>query len=255
MFLILTGCNTNEKKVTDNKGESDHNSTEEKNLFVSELYPVIDDFKCEISVQEIKDINISTGLFITNDGKLYRWTYRMFQNQNQCKEIETPELFERFYRGGIISKNNEYYYYLSDSEGITKNSSGSTYDGNVNLYNKFNDIFWLYGGGNDFYARVEMNYIHIYGFNDKLLEKIEIPEGEEVIYFGNKVIKTNKNYYTYDIINSEDCRKYADVKCEYGLKRNKLASDNYDRIKVYVDGFYILKEENKIYSEDNFIGG
>lgn len=69
---------------------------------------------------------------------------------------------------------------------------------------------------------------------------IEMNKGEENLYY----IKTNKNYYLLNVHskkNKEECEKYKDVKCEYGVKVSKLdyASKNHDQY-IYVSSHLFI---------------
>ena len=75
-------------------------------------------------------------------------------------------------------------------------------------------------------------------------------KGETVKAIIDNFIKTDKSYYKISryATNKDECKKYADVKCQYDYKieKAKYLTENYDKIAI-VSNTEIIDKEGNIY--------
>lgn len=76
---------------------------------------------------------------------------------------------------------------------------------------------------------------------------LEVPEDEIILGLHGTALKTDKNYYTLQQINEEECEKYADVKCEVKMARSSL-SDVYDDVLVLTEKM-LIEKDYKVYGK------
>lgn len=199
-------------------------------------------FEGEFSCPQMKNIKQNgSRFFITNDGQLYEYSYKIFSTtDNNCQKVNTDVVFDKVIRNTLVSKQGDFYSYTeSNLKKITNEEieKGRAWYGlsqmEIRLYKKNNNIFYLAildHNDPDIYGYVEGNNVYSITYdynNDKANEKlIHTFEKNEVIEnVTNGYVITNKGYYVYDIINKTKCEKYEDIKCEYGLVKieNKSA--------------------------------
>lgn len=256
IVLVLTGCNNktnsnlnNETNNNIDKSESLNNKNDIKNKYQKF------EWKCDIGLSDIKDISGFKSMFITNDGKLYEFSLdRPFSNEKYCKKIDTDKRFVRFINGTIITDENKIYAYTDNNEFVER-MSGWTGGFDYSLFDKYDNLilFSKFGINHD-YAIVEDKEVSIIKYEiehypNTYTESIGFLNSDEE-YIGGfyRILKTTKNYYVYGEINEEECNKYVDIKCEYGLKRVEEISNQYDNILYYNGKFIIFKDDlNNIY--------
>lgn len=212
------------------------------------------DFYCP-EMREIKHGGFS--FFITNDGQLYEYSNKKYSTtENNCKKVETDVIFDKIIKGTLVSKNGNFYSYhdgnlkkISDDE-IEKGRAWYGLDQmEIKVYKANNKIFYL--------DQLDMNDPEIYGYvdgnsiysisydwdsnktNEKLLYTFKNDEVIEKLT--NGYIITTKGYYVYDIINKNECQRYEDIDCEYGLVKVETKSDCEDSI-IYVDDMLLVNQ-------------
>ncbi len=265
MVFLLSGCINEGKKTTDSIEDDSVRDVNLENIISKHHYKKYD-FICEISTEDIKDYSGFDNMFLTKDGELYEWSLQTFTNETNCKKVDTKIKFSRFINGTLVGYDEKLYDYQDKI--IKKGAPEGTGSLNTNIYDKYSDMFLFSRNysvsdnsfdANHRYAIVKDNIVYETIFtsdNDISLFQIgEIPKDEITIGMYYNILKTNKNYYYYSVINREQCNKYADIECEFGLMRFNEISDIYEELQFYSpSGFIILKSEpNVIYS--NQMGG
>lgn len=228
LLIFVYGCSSGE-------GNSNELLIKKCNIY-EEYFYVSGDFLCE----EMQDITYSgTTFFITKDGLLYEYSERKYSTTNSnCKRIETDVVFDKIVRNTLIDKDGNLYLLDSDKNLIliTKEleDKGPAYYGlnsmDIPLYREYNDMFYL--GDNPsvsngitysglVFGVIEDKNVYSlyssYGGADAVKELIHTFDDEEIEKVNNGYIRTNKGYYKYGIVNNEECAKYEDIECRYGL--------------------------------------
>ena len=230
-MCVLAGCN----KSNDNSLIPEQDITNTKCSINSQEFfwnHNIDSFVCP----ELSDIAYSGSNFFINDkGELYEFSSKLYSATNtNCKKVDTEIVFVNVIRDTLISKEGNFYSFhdsnlerISDEE-IEKGPAWYGIDQMlIELYKLNNDISWLTTtlnmnntDGRYVYPKNNKLYQVIYDHNmntikEELLHTFE--DDEKIISRPNGYIITNKNYYQYGKINEDECSKYEDVECEYGL--------------------------------------
>ena len=230
-ICVLAGCD----KSNDNSLIPEQGITNTKCSINSQEFfwnHNIDSFVCP----ELSDIAYSGSNFFINDkGELYEFSSKLYSTTNtNCRKVDTEIVFVNVIRNTLISRDgNLYSFYDSNLERISDEEieKGPALYGldqmNIELYNLNNDISWLkilnstyWHDGTYVYPKNNKLYQVTYGYNtntikEELLHTFE--DDEKIISRPNGYIITNKNYYQYGKINEEECSKYEDIECEYGL--------------------------------------
>ena len=253
--VILIGiCGCGNKQIETVKEGIDN--YQEESIYKNN-FPSLE-WKCDIPLQDIIDFSEFDTKFITKDGDLFEFSYnQLFSNEKYCKKIDSNMKFTRFLNGAIETTANKIYGY-SEGKFIEKLSAWTgAYD--YNVYEKYPNSF-LFSKVNDRssydinyqYAVVKNNIVYDINWDSlKLTEIDRLADDEEYIGSYYQILKTNKNFYNYNIINNEECKKYADIECKYGLSRIDEISDLYDEIYYFNGKKIIFKNDlNNIYFFD-----
>lgn len=263
--FCVVGCN----KVTDvnssglsstetNSNKNELESTKDEKLEL--LYKFAHDGVGQIKKEEydlsqfggIKDFDSNSNLFISTDGSLYK--IGNFSDGTNFKKINSNVKFVKFKGYGIVSEQNEAYTYNNDDFSVTL-SGHSNYDyinstdfvvprHNIGGFVKSNEIFLTECSGNRCNGRCKFPENTIYKFDDD----------EEIEYWVDSVIKTNKGYYYLDeiIIESE----FDDIPTTYEYKLLKIENISDDIIFFKYNGYSIsaLDKNNHLFVY-TYIGG
>lgn len=236
LILFICGCSSKEIKKDTNR--NDDTTIEKKNdLKLLRGLTQEFDWNCDVDLHNIKDINIYYMRFIDNNGSLYEFDLqkKYSTTNNNCKKVDTEIKFDSFSRDRIISIDKKIYNYI---DGIVEETGL-----------KYSDYFDFEIELNPRYGIVNNN--KVYDSSNKELYSFE--NGEEYINTITGIIKTNKAYYKYGIVNKKECNEYADIKCEYGIIKDDELTSAYDDIYYINKNYYILKSSNKIYTD--ILGG
>lgn len=254
-ILILGFCGC-EKKL--NQTNNINNELQIKNnCSLTQPYDMY--FDKEFSCPEMKNIKQNGGtFFITNDGQLYEYSNKKYSTtETNCKKVETDIIFNKIVRDTLVSKNGYFYsYYESSLKKITNEEieMGRAWYGigqmEIKLYKINHNIFYLkYDGGDspEIYGYIDDKNVYsiIYDWNTNKTNKELIytfEENEIIENVTNGYIITNNGYYIYDIINKNECDKYEDIKCEYGLIKIETKSDCIENIIYISDNLLVNKE-------------
>ena len=195
---------------------------------------------------------------------------KLFSNDTNCKSIITEnfdsEIFDAScdWGGCSIETQNNYYTYSATDDKITKmEEEMEIYYKDFGQFSKLgNNVIKNIGT----FVNLE-DYVLILSVDNKI--KLYKPtfdnngneigeykdinydfKGETVKSIINNYIKTDKAYYKISkyATNKDECKKYADVKCqyEYKIEKAKYLTENYDKIAI-VSSNEIIDKEGNIY--------
>lgn len=218
-----------------------------------------------IKCEEIKDAVsfYRSDYFLTNDEMLYKLNVeKLFSNDKNCVQMDYDVKGAKyFYKNGLFDENDELLYVLDiDYDGLTVGESVITKD-QYKYLSVFDD---LEDEDYDFVSTENYNFTTIFvkdrevywykedktGETSTKKEKVvllEVPDDETILGLHGAVLKTDKNYYTLQQINEEECEKYADVKCEVKMARSSL-SDVYDDVLVLTEKM-LIEKDYKVYGK------
>ena len=228
-ICVLAGCNKSDDKTLMPEQDITNAkcSINDQDFF---FFFGIDSFVCP----ELSDIAYSgSGFFVNNKGELYEISSKLYSTTNtNCKKVDTEIAFDNVISNTLISKEGNFYSFSnSDLKRITDEQieKGRAWYGigqmEIKLYRLNNNIsymtqldinepeIYVYEKGNELY-QITYDY-NTETANEELLYTFK--DGEKIISRTDGYIITNKNYYKYGKTNEEECSKYKDVECEYGL--------------------------------------
>lgn len=196
---------------------------------------------------------------------------KLFSNDTNCKSISTESFDSDIFNvscdwgGCSIETQNNYYSYSATDDKITKMEEDmEIYYKNFGQFSKLGNNVLIDIGT---YINFE-DYIFILSIDNKI--KLYKPtydnngnkgvgeykdinydfKGETVKAIIDNYIKTDKAYYKISkyATNKEECKKYADIKCqyEYKIEKAKYLTENYDKIAI-VSNTEIIDKEGNIY--------
>jgi len=214
------------------------------------------EWKSDVMLNDIKEFS-AFGLLITNQGELYRYSInKLFSNNQNTQKVETDKKFNRFINGALITVDNKIYGYIEETNKFVERMDGWTGGFVYNVFDKYNNMFQFgnpYLTSNIMYSLVENNIYYNIILNSQnnsieLFDKFEFGTDEIFIRSYSQALKTNKAYYKYGMINTNDYNKYADVTPIYGPVKISNISNLYSEI-LYFDGtILIFKDDiNHIY--------
>lgn len=199
---------------------------------------------------------------------------KLFSNDTNCKSIITEnfdsEIFDAScdWGGCSIETQNNYYTYSATDDKITKmeeemeiyykdfgqfSKLGNNVIKNIGTYINFEDYNFILSIDN----KIKL-YKPTYDNNGNkgVGEYKDINydfKGETVKAIIDNYIKTDKAYYKISkyATNKEECKKYADVKCqyEYKIEKAKYLTENYDKIAI-VSNSDIIDKDGNIYHKN-----
>ena len=258
--ILVSGCSNNVSVKNNKKNDKDKITQTEKRVIdkMSFTYK----WDCEVPLNKIKDISTVGMNFISDDGALYEFNLdkKYSTTGSHCRKVNIDVAFEKFIYNKIISsdkkvylQNGENYVDISNEERMQGWVMGFPYD----LYDYNENIIILNIGSVDTkYGIVEDNKVYEYetdslssDYIGKRKELYTFSDGETLVGIYGSYIKTNKAYYVYGATNKNECEKYADIKCEYGIVKDKTLSDAYDEI-YYMNNYYLIMKSdyNKLYT-------
>jgi len=253
LILGLCGCEKALKPTNNNNKETSNRN----NCSLTQPYDMY--FEKNFSCPEMKNIKQNGNqFFITNNGELYEYSDKKYSTtETNCKKVETDIVFDKIIRNTLVSKNGDFYsYYESNLKKIPNEEieKGRAWYGldqmEIKLYKINKNIFYL--------KQIDHEKPEIYGYiddknvyaitydwdsgktNKELIYTFE--ENEIIENVTNGYIITNNGYYIYDITNKNECNKYEDIKCQYGLVKTETKSDCSENIIYISDNLLVNKE-------------
>lgn len=237
LSIMLTGCSNSK----DNKEEK--KPKEEVNEYVKHQFTKYE-WKCSIPLENIKELNYKTQMFITNDGDLYEFDFngKFSTNDDHCRKIESNFKFVKFIQGAVITTDNKIYGYDDYNKEFVERMSGWTLSFNYSLYDYNQDVFVI----GETSLVVEGKNVYSFELPETLENKTFIGtlnDDEEFVRGYHRAIKTTKRYYKYEIISTDECINYVDVECKYGIRPIEEINKDYDKI-YYYDGYYLIYKDD-----------
>lgn len=195
---------------------------------------------------------------------------KLFSNDTNCKSIITENFDSDIFNtscdwGGCnIETQNNYYTYSATDDKTTKmeedmeiyyksfgrfSKLGNNVLTNIGTYINFEDYVLILSVDN----KIKLYKPTFDNNGNEIGEYKDINydfKGETVKAIIDNYIKTDKAYYKISkyATNKEECKKYADVKCqyEYKIEKAKYLTENYDKIAI-VSSNEIIDKEGNIY--------
>lgn len=181
-----------------------------------------------------------------------------YSNKSNCRLINSNEKMQSIY-GEEAFKSFNNIIYSFDFKNYTDfpimNNSNNIIETllndntNLKIINNDNHYYILKNDGNIYDYVIEQNENIISIISNALIYSSNNLDGKIIdFYYSQQMplnyIKTNTTYYTFKPIN-EDCKKYADIECNYELKKDDLLNKYSKEIYAY-NGKKVILSNGKI---------
>lgn len=239
--LLLTGCDGTVTREIRHAGFS-----LSSNEFVcSTLMPANEDTKATDTI-----LYTNGSYAITDDGKLYELSLSQpYSNEQNCKRIEFSINVIAYMDDSILKGSDNKFYYAPGTTNSTPLTEVTENDSNYQLYqlllgsdtvkkvitvdSNAGTYYVLESDGTVYqYTITRQDYNSPYTLTSKtpVYEKSEYGEIIDFNYAGESTatyIKTQDEIYRMQITNEEECTEYADIACEYELKKDETLTKYY----------------------------
>ena len=197
------------------------------------------------------------GHIIDEDGIIYEISLgQKYTNNQNCKKADTRIIVDAIMDNQIIKGTDNKYYHLNGSNDVKPYSEVAKADNSYEIYDlllKQNDVVKVITANSNtgqFYVLKKDGNIHSYIVSKEDRDSPSIitsikkqydkyDYGSDIIdfnYAGVSVasfIKTENDVYRMIITNSDKCKKYADVDCQFEIKKDSVFSEYKDNIIAY----------------------
>lgn len=274
-IFLLTGCGTKEEEVVEQK-ELLHISEYFKDKGLSSVGTLT----CSVlDNEDIMYANYAINYFILENGDLYKFVYgsnKIYSNNEQCMKVNTDVKIKTFKYNYFLGTDGVYYSITIDSnndivlEPVVVSGYEEVLYNDLSVINfkttKVPDTYTSERGWFSAYYVLKNDGIHSlivlssYDGTGKLNYEIA---NDEILYnksvYGNikrfestydggiSLILSDKGLYIKQEIKTEECTKYADIKCETEMVSNELYQKYINDIK-YIDGYRMIIDDNGIYT-------
>lgn len=223
-----------------------------------------DTFTCDnFYPKEKEDTNYEkikyfTGSHLINsEGKIYELSIgQKFANDQNCKVSDTNIVVKAIFDDKIVKGTDNKYYYLVGSNDVSSYSVIPETDNSYLIYDlllKADDVIKVITANSStglYYVLKDDGNIYGYTISKKDYNSLPTVTSTTVAYskndYGAKIIdfnyageslntflRTDDKIFRMKITNSEECNKYADIKCNYQMLEDEIFNTYKDVIISY----------------------
>lgn len=274
-IMMLTGCGGNKNEQTTEPKQLLHISDYFKDKGINNIGTL----KCSaLNNEKIMYANYALNYFILENGDTYKFVYggnKIYSNNEQCMKITTNVKVKTFKYKYFLGTDGNYYNITIDNDDIKlEKVELSGYD--ATLYNDTSVINFTSTTVPDSYTAQRGWYSAYYVLKNDGIHNLIILSSydntgtlnyqivnDEILYkksdYGNikrfettykegiTLILSDTGLYIKEEVKTEECSKYADIKCETKMINNELYQKYKNDIK-YVDSYRIIADDNGFYT-------
>lgn len=193
---------------------------------------------------------------ITEQGNLYELSLSQpYSNEENCKKISFQTNIIAYMDGTILKGEDNKFYYAPGTTSTTPLTEVTTNDSNYQLYTLLlgpeqvkkvitvdsnNGIYYVLEEDNTVYQYTitRQNYTSPYTIESKtpVYDQKDYGKIIDFNYAGESTktyLKTKDEIYRMQITNEDECKKYADVECNYQLKKDETLTKYYNDKILY----------------------
>ena len=225
--------------------------------------------KEDTSYDKIKYI---TGMHIINsEGKIYEYNLQQtYVNKMNCKVADTQLVVKAIFDNKIIKATDNKYYYLVGENSVSPYTAVTSGDNNYDIYDlllKGEDVikaqtansntgtyYVLKTDGNVYSITIQKadrnapaaitSTSVIYNKNDYGNTIIDFNYAGDSV---NTFIRTTDKVFRTRVTNSDECTKYADIKCTYAISEAESFTEYRDRIIAF-NGSTLITDYKKVFT-------
>ena len=208
---------------------------------------------------------------IDQNGKIYEISFQQtYQSGENCKEAATAITVKTIFDDRIIKGTDDKYYYLIGQNNVSSYSEIPKTDNSYDIYNLLLrdvdtiKVITANSSTGEYYLLKTDGNVYSYVITKKDYNSAPVVTSVSTIYnkndFDSKIIdfnyagdslatfiKTENKVYRMRIINSSECKKYADIECKYKMEEDSLFEEYKDRIIVY-NGSSLITDYKQIFN-------
>ncbi len=225
--------------------------------------------KDDISYEKIKYL---TGTHIINDkGKIYEISLgQQYSNESNCKPADTNIQVVAIFDENVIKASDGKYYYLATNNNTVAYSEISNQDRSYYVYdlllNPEGTLKVVTVDDNSGLYYVLKNDGNVYGFTVSKSDRNSPPSVANITivynknnYNGNIIdfnfagnssatyVRTKDKIYKMYAENGDDCKKYADVECDYKMKESESYNEYKDYYLAY-NGHMVITTYGRVFN-------
>ena len=193
---------------------------------------------------------------ITEQGNLYELSLSQpYSNEENCKKISFQTNIIAYMDGTILKGEDNKFYYAPGTTSTTPLTEVTTNDSNYQLYTLLlgpeqvkkvitvdsnNGIYYVLEEDDTVYQYTitRQNYTSPYTIESKtpVYDQKDYGKIIDFNYAGESTktyLKTKDEIYRMQITNEDECKKYADVECNYQLKKDETLTKYYNDKILY----------------------
>lgn len=247
LIILLTGCDGNVTRDIRHAGFSVSNN----------------EFTCSDLLSETENqepsktiLYTNTAYAITDDGLLYELSLTQpFSNNENCKEIDFATKIIAYMDDTILKGEDNKFYYSPSTTNTTPLTEVTTNDSNYQLYSLLlgqqttkkvvtvdsnaGIYYVLETDGTVYqYTITRADYSSPYTISEKkpVYDQAEYGTIIDFNYAGESsktYIKTETEIHRMQMTNEEECTKYADITCNYKMKKDETLTKYYNNKILY----------------------
>ena len=263
LFLIVFLCSACNGSVT---RDIRHAGFSVSNKFIcDDFYPSNKD---DTSYKKIK--YLTSNNIIDRDGYIYEISLdQVYSNKMNCKKANTDIIVNAVFDNKIVKGKNNKYYYLTEGNNISSYSLVPETDNSYELYNlllKDEDVLKVITADNSkgiYYVLKSDGSVYSYTINRanynsplKVVNKVIVYDRYDyksrIIDFNysgeaaSTYVKTETDVYRMKVVN-EECKKYADVTCNYKMTKDEMFEKYYNRIIAF-NGNVLITDYKQVFT-------
>lgn len=217
-------------------------------------------------------IKFLTGMHIINsNGKIYEYNLQQtYMNKMNCKVADTQLVVKAIFDNKIIKATDNKYYYLVGENSVSPYTAVTSGDNNYDIYDlllKGEDVikaqtansntgtyYVLKTDGNVYSITIQKadrnapaaitSTSVIYNKNDYGNTIIDFNYAGDSV---NTFIRTTDKVFRTRVTNSDECTKYADIKCTYAISEAESFTEYRDRIIAF-NGSTLITDYKKVFT-------
>ena len=211
------------------------------------------------------------GHMIDETGRIYEVsTGQPYENNQNCKEANTSVVVSAILDSTIVRGADNKFYYLNSQNNVASYTEVPETDNSYDMYNLLlspNDVVKVITANSStglFY--ILKNDGNVYGYVVGKADRNSPPAVTSIMTVYNKndfgssivdfnyagdslstFVKTEQKTFRMKITNEKECKKYADVQCNFEMQEDTLFDDYKDKIIMY-NGYNLLTSYGQMFN-------